>query len=45
MIESVHFITADNYVGFYELYILWLKYIWKKTGRNMKWNGSKKGMK
>ncbi len=36
MIESVHFRTADNHVGFYELFILWLKCIWKKTVRNMK---------
>ncbi len=24
IMESVHFVIADNYVGFYELIILWL---------------------
>jgi hypothetical protein len=26
IIESVHFIKPDDYVGFYELFILWLRY-------------------
>ncbi len=38
MIESVHFTTADNHVGFYELFILWMvvMYMGKKTGRGLK---------
>jgi len=35
--ESVHFINADNNLGFYELFILW--YIWKSLGESKFFKG------
>jgi len=37
IMESVHFINADNNLGFYELFILW--YIWKSLGESKFFKG------